>query len=104
LDGFVSLDAGTEGGVVETAPLNIPASQLEINADATSGSVCMEILTTDGQVQEGFSADACQTMKGDSVRHTVKWAEKTLAQARQPLRLRFLIENANLYAFRLKPL
>ena len=104
LDGFVSLDAGTDVGVVETVPLNIPAGQLEINADAASGSVCVEVLTADGQVQEGFSADACQVMKGDSVRHNVRWAEKTLSQAQQPLRLRFLMKNSDLYAFRLKSL
>jgi len=104
LDGFVSLDAGTKNGVVETVPLNVPASQLEINADATSGTMRIFILTADGQVQDGFSADACQAIKGDSVRHSVRWKDKTFAQARQPLRLRFLIENSDLYAFRLKPL
>ena len=104
LDGFVSLDAGTDGGVVETVPLNVPAGQLEINADAVSGDVRVEVFTADGQVQTGFSADACQPIEGDSVRHRVRWTEKTLSQAQQPLRLRFLIENANLYAFRLKPL
>jgi len=102
LDGFVSLDAGAEGGVVETVPLQIPAAQLEVNANAVSGSLRVEVLTADGQVQTGFSADSCQPIEGDSVRHPVLWTEKTLLQAQQPLRLRFLIQNAKLYAFCLK--
>jgi len=102
LDGFVSLDAGPDGGVVETASLRLPDGQLEVNADAASGNVRVEVLTADGQVQTGFSADACQPLEGNSVRHNVRWANKTLVQAQQPLRLRFLLENANLYAFRLK--
>lgn len=104
LDGFVSLHAGTDCGVVETVPMKIPVSQLEVNADAASGSVRVEILTADGQVQEGFSADECQVMKGDNVRHNVRWAEKNFAQVQQPLRLRFLMKKSDLYAFRLKPL
>ncbi len=102
LDGFVSLDAGPEAGVVETVPLRVPASQLEINADASSGSVRVEVLTIDGRVQTGFSKDACQLSKGDSVRHHIRWRGKTLAQAHQPLCLRFLLEKASLFAFRLK--
>ncbi len=102
LDGFVSLDAGPEAGVVETVPLRVPASQLEINADASSGSVRVEVLTVDGRVQTGFSKDACQLSKGDSVRHHIRWRGKTLAQAHQPLCLRFLLEKASLFAFRLK--
>ena len=102
LDGFVSLDAASEDGVVETVPLQVPAAQLEVNANAASGSLRVEVLTADGQVQTGFSKDACQLLKGDSVRHRVRWTGKALAQAQQPLRLRFLINNANLYAFRLK--
>lgn len=104
LDGFVSLDAGPEAGVVETVPLRAPPSQLEVNADATFGSVRVEVLTLDGRVQTDFSKDVCQPSEGDSVRHRIQWKGKTLDQAQQPLHLRFLLENTNLYAFRLKRL
>jgi len=104
LDGFVSLDAGPEGGLVETVPLWAPDCQLEVNADAASGSLHVEVLTAGGQVQTGFSTEECKPIKGDSVRHHARWTGKILAQAQQPLRLRFLIKNANLYAFHLKRL
>ena len=34
LDGFVSLDADANGGVIETVPLRLPNGQLQVNVDA----------------------------------------------------------------------
>ena len=102
LDGFVSLDTDSEGGVVETVPLRLPSGELEVNADAAEGTVSVEVLTSEGEVQPGFSADKCEVLCGDNVHHRVRWSGATLAQAQQPLRLRFLLKNAKLYAYRLK--
>ena len=102
LDGFVSLDADVEGGVVETVPLQIPNGGLEINADASGGQVGVEVLTADGQVQPGFSMDDCVPLTTDSIRHSVQWKSATLADAAQPLRLRFVLNRARLYAFRIR--
>ena len=99
LDGFVSLDADEEG-VVETVPLQIPGGGLEINADASGGQVKVEVLTADGQVQPGFSIDDCVPLTNDNIRHAVRWKSTTLANATQPLRLRFVLNRAKLYAFR----
>ena len=100
LDGFVSLDADAESGVIETVPLRIPNGGLEINADASDGQVGVEVLTADRQVQPGFSIDDCLTLTGDNIRHSVRWKSATLADAEQPLRLRFVLNRAKLYAFR----
>ena len=100
LDGFVSLDADAEGGVVETVPMRIPNGGLEINADASAGQIGVEVLTADGQVQPGFSIDDCVLLTGDNIRHSVQWKSATLADAEQPLRLRFVLNDAKLYAFR----
>ena len=100
LDGFVSLDADAEDGVVETVPLEIPNGGLEINADASAGQVGVEVLTVDGQVQSGFSIDDCVPLTEDNIRHSVQWKSATLASAQQPLRLRFVLNRAKLYAFR----
>lgn len=101
LDGFVSLDADESEGVVETVKMEIPDSSLEINADASKGKIGVEVLTADGKVQPGFSLDDCVPMTGDNIRHYVAWKSATLAQAEQPLKLRFVMNNAKLYAFRL---
>ena len=100
LDGFVSLDADAEEGIVETVPLQLPGGGLEINADASGGQVGVEVLTADGQVQSGFSIDDCIPLTDDNIRHSVQWKSTTLANATQPLRLRFVLNRAKLYAFR----
>ena len=56
LDGFVSLDADAESGVIETVPLrDSKRLTFEINADASGGQVGVEVLTADGQVQSRIS-------------------------------------------------
>jgi hypothetical protein len=70
-----------------------------VNASAT-GSLAVEVLTADGQVQPGFSRRECRPITGDSVRHRVVWDGNDLAQARRPLRLRFFARRTQLYAFR----
>ena len=100
LDGFVSLDADAEKGVVETVPLQLPDGGLEINADASGGQIGVEVLTADGQVQQGFSTDDCVPLTGDAIRHSVQWKSARLAEAEQPLRFRFVLNRARLYAFR----
>ena len=54
LDGFVSLDAGHFDGIVETVPLNLPAGRLEVNADASGGSLSVELLAADGERLAGL--------------------------------------------------
>lgn len=104
LDGFASLNAGQAKGMVETVALQVPKGELYLNADATSGSVSVEVLSGDGQIQPGFSVDDCVPLTGDHIRHRPRWKspvgeERILADARQPLRLRFVLNRANLYAF-----
>ena len=103
LDGFVSLDAGSEGGVLETVPLQVPDGRLEVNADADGGTLAIEVLFPDGQVQPGFSARDCALISGDDVRHLVRWSQGGLSAAQRPLRLRFALRHARLYSFRLLP-
>ncbi len=101
LDRFVSLDADAAEGVVETVPLQIPNGGLEINADASAGKIGVEILTADGQVQPGFSIDDCVPLTGDSIRHQVQWKASELSNAKQPLRIRFVLNRSRIFAYRL---
>ena len=102
LDGFVSLDA--DKGVVETVPLYIPSGNIYINAAIKGGSVGVEVLSSTGQIQSGFSLDDCSLLTGDSTRHRIQWkssvdGERTLSDACQPLRFRFVLNRAQLYSF-----
>ncbi len=94
LDGYVSLDAGPRGGTMTTKPFTFEGTQLIVNARAL-GHMTVEVLDAAGQPIQGVSR---VSIAGDSVRHLVAW--DGLGQlAGQPIRLRFYLWNAELYAF-----
>ena len=101
LDGFVSLDAGHFGGVVETVPLLLSGEGLEVNVDARDGSLAVEALSAAGEPLPGFTREDCRTIHADGVRQTVRWAGNGRLSIGQPLRLRFHLQNARLYSFRI---
>ena len=101
LDGFVSVDAGADEGRLTTKPLVFLGDTLVVNANATGGSLRIEALDPEGNVIEGFGAADCAPITTDSVRHVLKWKDNPdchLLQG-QPIRLRFHLRNAKLYAF-----
>lgn len=103
LDGFVSLDAGAQEGMLLTKPLSFEGNQLEINAEAAGGSVCVELLGADGKALAGFGASDCVPLKGDGVHQMVTWRKGSVgALAGRPVQLRFLLRNAKLYSFKFK--
>ncbi len=100
LDGFVSLDAEGEG-TMTTRTLMFVGDTLEINADASGGSIHVEALDPEGNVIEGFSKGDCAAITTDDVHHLVQWNKTTdchLIQA-TPIRLRFHLKQAKLYSF-----
>ncbi len=101
LDGFVSVTAGPEVGTVTTKPLVFIGDTLEINADAGNGELRVEALDVEGRPIEGFTKDDCNVITSNSVRHRASWKGETdchILQGR-PIRLRFWLKNARLYAF-----
>ncbi len=99
-DRLVAMHA--DRGIVETVPLETTGNRLEINADATGGKIALEVLDAEGNVQPGFSREACDPIDGDSLAYQVRWEGRDLSGIRRPLRLRFVMNNAKLYAFRIK--
>ena len=65
----------------------------------------LEVLTHDGRALDGFSAGDCRLIEGDSTAAAVRWSGGDIASARalageqQPVRLRFHLQSADLYAF-----
>ncbi len=102
LDGFVSLDAGHFGGMVETVPLQLSANGLEVNVDARDGSLAVEALSASGEPLAGLTREDCQAVQSDGVRQVVRWRGEPRLPVGQPLRLRFLLQNARLYSFRIR--
>jgi hypothetical protein len=103
LDGFVSLDAGQELGVLTTKALQVSGS-LIVNADIR-GELRVEILDDRGQPIPGFSAKECEPIRSDSIRHVVRWKGKSAAALTlrdRPAKLRFTIRNGSLFSFSFK--
>ena len=64
----------------------------------------MEILSDDGRPIPGLSGDASSWLVGNSVKLPVPWpAVRVNALAGKPVRLRFVMRDAKLYAFQFKP-
>jgi len=104
LDGFVSLDAGAEEGVVETVMMHPRAAYaLEINADASRGTMVVEVVDAAGKVVPGYSGADAIPVNEDNIRRYVRWAEQPFLPD-QPFRLRFRFVNASLFSYTLKAL
>ena len=103
IDGFVSLQAPLVGGELLTKPLTFAGNQLLLNVSTSAaGSVRIEIQNLAGQPLPGFALADCHEVYGDDLERAVAWQGHpdlgTLAG--QPVRLRFEVRDADLYAFR----
>jgi hypothetical protein len=100
-DGFASVRAGWEGGGMLTRPLLFAGCQLELNyATSAAGSLRVEIQDADGVPLPGYRAADCTPLIGDRIAQIVRWGEisDVSALAGQPVRLRFLLREADLFA------
>ena len=105
IDGFVSAFAPLSGGEVTTKPLTFQGQQLVLNvATSAAGGVRTEVQTPDGAPIEGFALADCEEIFGDATERVVWWkGNPDIARlAGQPIRLRFRIKDADLYAFRFR--
>lgn len=103
-DGFVSVHADYWGGEMTTKPLVFSGSQLIINA-ATSvvGNIRVEVLDVSGKPIREFPILKSSPFYGDSINHAVSWKGSNAnlkALEGQPVRLRFVMRDADLYSFR----
>ena len=105
LDGFVSVEAPLSGGEIITKPLRFSGRRLELNfATSAAGSVRVEIQDMDGKPLPGFALDDCPRIFGDAIGRQVTW--KLGSDVREiggrPVRLRFELKDADLFAFQFR--
>lgn len=103
LDGFVSIRAPMSGGELVTKPLTFTGDRLMLNfASSAAGGIQVELQDTEGKALPGFSLDDSEPLFGDSVDRMVHWKNgpDVSTHAGKPVRLRFLLKDADLYSLR----
>lgn len=103
LDGFVSVNAPMSGGDLLTRPLTFAGDKLKINfATSAAGDIRIEIQDVEGNPRPGFTLDDCPPLLGDTIERTVTWknGDDVSALAGMPVRLRFMLRDADLFSFR----
>lgn len=103
LDGFVSVQAPMSGGELITKPLKFTGSTLHLNfATSAAGSIRVELQDADGAAIKGLSLPDCNELFGDSQDRAVTWKDDaSLGElSGKPVRLRFALNDADLYAIR----
>jgi len=103
LDGFASVYAPLTGGTLLTRPLRFSGSRLEVNfSTSAGGSLRVELQDEAGQPIPGFTLADCNLQFGDQLDRVVSWkGGADVSQfAGRPVRLRFELKDADLYALR----
>jgi hypothetical protein len=105
LDGFVSVHAPYSRGELITRPFIFKGNQLKINfATSAAGGIQVEIQNIAGEPIPGFSLADCPEFIGDEIEHIVHWKNGSdVSQlSGEPIRLRFVMKDADLYAIQFK--
>ena len=101
LDGFVSINAPLSGGELVTKPLTFTGDKLTLNfATSAAGDIRVELQAADGTPHPGFTLEECSPLFGDTLNRTVTWKSGSDVSplAGQPVRIRFVLRDADLYA------
>lgn len=104
LDGFVSLTAPLTGGELTTEPIQFEGNRLELNlSTSAAGSVQVEVQDTAGKPIPGYALADSHVLYGDSLHLAAAWKQpndSVAPLAGKPIRLRFVIRDADLFSYR----
>ncbi len=102
-DGFVSVRADYAGGEFTTPPLRFAGTHLSLNVDTSAtGTVRVELQDASGAAIPGCSLDDSDLIHTtNEIDRAVTWRGSADAgrAAEQPIRLRFVMKGADLYAY-----
>ena len=105
LDGFLSVNAPLKGGEMVTKPLTFAGRQLLLNfATSAAGGVKVELQDEAGQPLPGYSLADCDDVFGDAIERPVTWKGSTDVGdlAGKPVRVRFVMRDADVWAMRFR--
>lgn len=102
VDGFVSVEAPMEGGELLTKPITFSGNKLMLNfSTSAAGSVWVEIQDADGEPIPGFALADCEPLFGDTLDREITWKQGSDVSglSGRPVRLRFVLKDADVYAY-----
>lgn len=103
LDGIASLHADAEPGELVTKPLRFTGKRLELNyATSAAGTVQVEIQDEAGKPIPGFTLEDAPELFGDKIDGPFAWKKgpDVSSLAGKTVRLRFVVRDADVYAYR----
>jgi hypothetical protein len=105
-DGFASLHCGYAGGHAITKPLVFAGRELALNfSTSAAGGVKVGFEDADGKAVPGFGLEDCVMQIGNELDRKVTWksGSDVSALAGKELRLRFSMQDADIYSFQFTP-
>lgn len=108
LDGFVAVTPAKDGqgtGTLVTRPFTFAGDHLELNADASAGSMRVELQDAEGRALPGFALADSRILREDGTALITGWNSKPdlASLAGRTVRLKFELRNARLFAFQFRP-
>jgi hypothetical protein len=104
-DGFASVHVGADVGALVTRPLRFTGKELVLNySTSAGGSVRVEIQDESGQPISGLSLAESRALVGDAIEQPVHWTKGSdvSSLAGKPVRLRFVMQEADLFAMQFR--
>ncbi len=103
LDGFASVRGPYSGGEMSTKPFTFTGKSLLLNfSTSAAGGIRVEIQDADHKPIPGFTLADSAEMIGNEIERAASWKGKqdVSSLAGRPVRLRFVLKDADLYAMR----
>ena len=104
-DGFVAVNAPYAGGEMVTKTFTFTGQSLYLNyATSAAGSIRVQILDGDGVPIPGYEAETSFEIIGNQIARAVRWNDSAdiSALAGTPIRLRFVMKDADLYSIQFR--
>jgi hypothetical protein len=103
--GRVSIHASANDGEFILLPFRFAGSYLYLDFSTSPiGSIRVELQDFMGVAMKGYTLDDCLEIKGEGTENLVRWKQghDVSAFAGQLIRMRFSMNNADLFSFRFK--
>lgn len=104
-DGFASMEATTQKGVLTTRPVTFTGQHLFVNVDCPQGELKVEVLDETNKVIAPFSVKNAEVVKVDKTLQAVSWkgVSDLSSLTGKPVKFRFHLTNGKLYSFWVSP-